>query len=37
LIDAARASTAEVVLAVEGNREPFASVAAGWLERLGRR
>ena len=37
LIDAARASTAEVVLAVEGNREPFASVAAGWLERLRKR
>jgi len=34
LIAAARASMAEVVVAVEANREPFASVAAAWLERL---
>ncbi len=34
LIAAARASMAEVVAAVEANREPFASVAAAWLQRL---
>jgi protein associated with RNAse G/E len=36
LIAAARASTAEVVLALKGNREPFATVAASWLARLNR-
>ena len=34
LIDQTRAATAAVVLAVEENEEPFASVAAAWLARL---
>lgn len=32
VIDGARASTAEMVMAVESAREPFATVAAGWLQ-----
>jgi len=36
LIEGARATTAEMVLAVESAREPFATVAAGWLESIPR-
>lgn len=35
IVDKARVTTAEVVLAIEGAHEPFASVAAQWLETLG--
>lgn len=34
LIDMTRVTTAEVVLAIEASREPFASAAGSWLARL---
>ena len=34
IIDKARMTTAEVVLAIEAGKEPFASVATAWLSNL---
>ncbi len=34
LIDQTRAATAGIVMAIEANEEPFASVAASWLAKL---
>ena len=34
IIDKARVTTAEIVMQIEADREPFQSVAAAWLNRL---